>query len=94
MHGQSESLDSWLLFLQERKKGTYFGWRLANRLSELESHFSNHPGRQPSPQIREYLKMGRERRTIGAVETRISGYYDIDAVVKYFERRIEPDYDS
>lgn len=92
--GQSESLDSWLLVLQERKRGTYFGWRLANRLAQLESQIANHPDRQPTPQIREYLKMGRDLRTIGAAETRISGNSDISAVVKYLERRIEAHHGS
>ncbi len=84
--GRSESLESWLLVLQDRKRGPYFGWRLANRLAELESQIADHPDRQPAHQIREYLKMGRDRRTIGAAEIKISGYSDINGIVTFLEQ--------
>lgn len=83
---RSESLESWLLVLQDRKRGPYFGWRLANQLAELESQIADHLDRQPAPQIREYLKMGRDRRTIGPTETIISGYSDINGIVSYLEQ--------
>ena len=86
-----ESLESWLLVLQERKKGTYFGWRLANRLAELESQIADHPERLPSPQVREYLDMGHDRRTIDATGARSSSHSEIDAAIEYLERRIEAD---
>lgn len=92
--GQAESLESWLRLLQERARGIYFGWRLANRLAELESQIDNHPDHQPAHQIQEYLKMGRDRRTIGDPETRLSGYLDIRSVITYLERRIEADHGS
>lgn len=92
--GQSESLESWLIVLQEQKRGPYFEWRLANRLAELESQIADRPDRQPAHQIQEYLNMGRDRRTIGAIEARVSGYTDINAVVTYLERRIEVDHGS
>ncbi|MEE9216022.1 MAG: hypothetical protein V3U32_01175 [Anaerolineales bacterium] len=89
--GQAESLESWLRLLQERVRGTYFGWRLANRLAELESQIDDHPDHQPAHQIQEYLKMGRDRRTIGDPETRLSSYPDVKTVITYLERRIEAD---
>ncbi len=84
--GRSESLESWLLVLQDRKRGPYFGWRLANRLAELESQIADHPDHQPAHQIREYLKMGPDRRTISAAETILSRYSDINGVVTYLEQ--------
>jgi hypothetical protein len=84
--GRSESLESWLFVLQERKRGPYFGWRLASRLAELESQIVDHPDHLPAHEIREYLTMGRDRRTIGAAETIISGYSDINGIVTYLEQ--------
>ncbi len=84
--GRSESLESWLLVLQDRKRGPYFGWRLANRLAELESQIADHPDRQPAHQIQEYLKMRGDRRTIGAAETKLSRYSDINGIVTYLEQ--------
>jgi hypothetical protein len=92
--GQSESMESWLRVLQDQKRGTYFEWRLANRLAELDSQIADHPDRQPAYQIQEYLKMGRDRRTISAIESRASSYADINAVVAYLESRIEADHGS
>jgi hypothetical protein len=89
----SDSLESWLIALQERKRGPYFAWRLASRLAELESQIADHPDRQPAHQIREYLNMGRDRRTIGTAEP-ISGYSDINGIVTYLEHRIEADHGS
>ena len=91
-HIQTESLESWLLLLQDRARGTYFGWRLANRLAELDSQIPDHPEQQPARQVQEYLKMGRDRRTIDDTESRFSGSYPIDGVVTYMEQRIEADY--
>ena len=92
--GRPESLESWLRVLQEQKRGTYFEWRLANRLAELESQITDHPDLLPEHQIQEYLKMGHDRRTIGAVEARASSYPDIDAVVAYLESRIDAEHGS
>jgi hypothetical protein len=92
--GQSESMESWLQVLQDQKRGTYFEWRLASRLAELESQIADHPDRQPAHQIQEYLKMGRDRRTIGTIEARVATYDDIDAVVTHLESRIEADHGS
>jgi hypothetical protein len=83
---RSESLESWLLALQERKRGPYFGWRLASQLAELESQIADQADRRPAHQIREYLKMGRDRRTIGTAEAIISSYSDIHGVVTYLEQ--------
>jgi len=91
---QSESLESWLTLLQDRARGAYFGWRLANRLAELDSQIPDHPKQQPGRQVQEYLKMGRNRRTISDRALRISGSDPVDDVVIYLEQRIEADYGS
>ncbi len=93
-HIQSESLESWLTLLQDRARGTYFGWRLANRLAEFDSQIPYHPKRQPVRRVQEYLKMGRDRRTISDSALRISGSDPVDDVVAYLEKRIEADYGS
>ncbi len=91
---QTESLESWLTLIQDRARGTYFGWRLANRLAELDSQIPDHPNQQPVRQVQEYLKMGRDRRTISDRALRISGSDPVDDVVTYMEQRIEADYGS
>ena len=57
----TESMESWLTLLQDRARGAYFGWRLANRLAELDSQIPDHPKQQPARQVQEYLRMGRNR---------------------------------
>jgi len=91
---QIESLESWLTLLQDRARGTYFGWRLANRLAELDSQTPDHPKQQPFRQVQEYLKMGRNRRTMSDRALRISTSDPIDEVATYLEQRIEGDYGS
>jgi len=91
---QTESLESWLQLLQDRARGTYFRWRLANRLAELDSQIPDHPEQRPDQQVQEYLKMGRDRRTIEDTASRFSGSYPVDGVVTYLEQRIEADYGS
>ena len=91
---QIESLESWLTLLQDRARGTYFGWRLANRLAELDSQIPDYPKQQPFRQVQEYLKMGRNRRTMSDRALRISTSDPIDEVATYLEQRIEGDYGS
>lgn len=91
---QTESLESWLTLLEDRARGTYFGWRLANRLAELDSQILYQPIQQPVRQVQEYLKMGRDRRTISDRALRFSGSDLVDDVVAYLEQRIEADYGS
>ena len=47
----TESMESWLTLLQDRARGAYFGWRLANRLAELDSQIPDHPKQQPARQV-------------------------------------------
>jgi hypothetical protein len=91
---QTESLESWLQLLRDRARGTYFRWRLANRLAELDSQIPDHPEQRPDRQVQEYLKMGRDRRTIDDTASRFSGSYPVDGVVTYLEQQIEADYGS
>jgi hypothetical protein len=88
-HDQSESLESWLVLLQERVQGTYFAWRLADRLAALESQIGGRSDPQATRHIREYLDMGHDRRTIGTGRTEAASAADMNEIVTYLEHQIE-----
>ncbi|MFQ5942099.1 MAG: hypothetical protein ACE5JF_00965 [Anaerolineales bacterium] len=86
---QAESLESWLTLLQDQSRGEYFRWRLASRLADLESRVSSSQYAHATPQIRDYLQRGRDRRTIRPRKALTIHSPNIEAVISYLERSLE-----
>ncbi|MFV1859730.1 MAG: hypothetical protein ACC647_10335 [Anaerolineales bacterium] len=91
---QPESLESWLVLLQERKRGGYFRWRLASQLADLHSQIGDYPQLDPSRQVQDYLQIGHDRRTIRAGEAMAANSLDLEDVVGYLERSMRAENES
>ena len=73
--------------LADRKRGSYFEWRLANRLAELESWIEV-PG-QMEPELRSLLAAGRTRRSIEAESILSRLNLELDRLVGYLEDALD-----
>ena len=80
-----EGLEAWLKLLQERSRGGYFRWRLANQLAEFAARIGDPPNTSSNKEVREYLKHGRIRRTIQTGTVISADSTLIDAVVTHLE---------
>lgn len=78
------SLGRWLKLIQDRRRGAYFYWRLANRLAALERWIGGEhaPGDE---QTAAYLRLGAESRTIGVERNLASLNVELESVVSYLE---------
>ncbi len=78
---------AWVSMLADRKRGSYFEWRVASRLAELEDW--EDAGGATDPQHRAYLQLGRDRRTI-AVDPYFSQLnFELEALVAYLEDALD-----
>ncbi len=76
-------LGDWVRMLADRTRGSYFDWRLASQLAELESWID--PQTQMEPQIRRYLEIGRTRRSIEANRSLSRLNFELERLVGYLE---------
>ena len=86
---QREGLESWLELLQQRTRGSYFQWRLASRLAELDHQLGEQSARPSPPEIEAYLQMGRDRRTIHSQQAAGGEQSNVEQVISYLEQRME-----
>ncbi len=87
-----DSLASWLELLHERDKGTYFSWRLAQRLAELNEWIGIRSSADISDEVQAYLRQGRSRRTIERAETANAGDPPIEEVIAHLERSVKSEH--
>lgn len=78
------SLGRWLMLIQDRRRGAYFYWRLANRLAALERWIGSEHG-PGDEQIAAYLRLGAQSRTIGVERSLASLNVELESVVSYLE---------
>lgn len=84
---QRGRLGNWVRLLAERERGTYFEWRLANRLAQLE-RWIGAPNRMDT-ELQSYLDLGRNQRTIQA-EPRLSRLnFELERLVGYLEDALD-----
>lgn len=76
-------LGAWAELLADRRRGSYFEWRLANRLAELE-RWIGAPD-QLDARSRAYLEFGRNQRTIHAASNSAPVNFKLERVVAYLE---------
>jgi hypothetical protein len=78
------SLGGWLKLIQDRRRGAYFHWRLANRLAELQRWIGIESGPEDE-QIARYLRLGNDSRTIGFANQLSSLNINLESIVSYLE---------
>lgn len=78
---------AWVRMLGDRKRGSYFEWRVASRLAELEDW--EDAGGAADPQHRAYLQLGRDRRTIALDRSFSELNFELEALVAYLEDALD-----
>lgn len=76
-------LGAWVELLADRRRGTYFEWRLANRLAELE-RWIGAPD-ELDARSQSYLEFGRNQRTIHAASAAAPMNFKLERLVAYLE---------
>lgn len=80
-------LGEWVQLLDDRQRGAYFEWRLANRLAELDRWIGAAP--QLTPELGRYLEIGRTRRTIEPERDLSRVNFGLERLVGYLESALD-----
>jgi hypothetical protein len=84
------SLGKWMMLIQDRSRGAYFHWRLANRLAELDQWIGRDSS-NASDEVAAYLQLGSDSRTIGFENEMSALNVELDSIVDYLEKKANDD---